>query len=129
MTPLGTVISISFCPTKGVPQGGASSPPLWILRISYISLKARKITRHMYRNNDEAWDLAIQIFADNSSVTIAHADPKKRVRMAWTLREIIQKIGIEHDLERSLPKCFNFIVEAGRLLSALRRKQYSRPNA
>ena len=70
---------------------------------------------------------AIQIFADDISVTVRHVNKKTLIEIIWKLREILHLILLELDLEESPPKRNNVIIEAIPEILQIKRKQYKRP--
>ena len=59
----------------------------------------------------EVWDLLVQIYAGDISATISHEKREIVLELAWILTEILLKALEEIDLEVSIPKCHNFLVD------------------
>ena len=67
-----------------------------------------------------SWEAIIQIFADDISAAISHIDKPEAIRLAHLLiRALLEQLGVA-DLDVSLPKCKNFLVEGG--LQTTRKK-------
>ena len=57
-------------------------------------------------------NFSIQIFAGDISMAVSHKDKGRLVSIARKLKEIIHQILQDLDLQESIPKCNNFIIEA-----------------
>ena len=104
-----------FCgehmPTRGVPQGGVLSPFLWLLHVNRIIEETLCDLRKTIKMPPLSWDVIIQIFADGIFAAIGHDHRPAAIQLVHLLIAALGRQLDKTELNVSLPKCKNFLVE------------------
>ena len=104
------------------------SPLMWIIHLNRLAEETRNNMCRQFPSEEMEINFMIQIFADDISVAIGHGDRQMLIKIAWRLREVLHKLLKQLDLEESLPKCNNFIVDILVEAGVSVCKKYLRPS-
>lgn len=110
-SPIETVYSRDHVPTRGVPQGGAPSPLLWLLHVNRIVEDAMQQLHRDVKLHPVSWNVIIQIFAGDISAAVGRGLKPVAIDLAHTLISALLRQLRRTDLEVSIPKCKNFLPE------------------